>query len=176
MLIENDPRLLEMLVESVVPRFDAHLTCVASGEDALDIEVVEPHDIIVSEMTLPCMDGLTLTRHLMELADRPVILLAEQPATSEAIEALRLGACDLFPKPFAVGDLLDSMETALVRFDTARQLRLKHTRLRQLVRRVIRERRNLNQRIDLICRDLVGAQRRLTHRVLAHETSGRDKT
>jgi DNA-binding response OmpR family regulator len=169
MLVEQDPRLLEMLVESCVRHFDAHLTCVASGEDALDVAVVEPHDIVVAELDLPCMDGLTLTQHLMELSDRPVILLADEPATAHAIEAMRLGARDLFSKPFAIGDLLGSMERALRRSQATQQMRAKHVRMRQLVRRVIRERRNLNQRIDLVCRDLVGAHRRLVHRVLAHE-------
>jgi len=169
LLVEDDPRLLEMLVEAFVERFDAHLTCVGSAEDALDVEVLEPHDIVIAELSLQGMDGLTLTRHLMDLADRPVILLAEEPGASHAIEALRLGARDLFPKPFAISDLLDSMERSLRSAQTVQQLRLKHNRLRQLVRRVIRERRDLNRRVDLVCRDLVGAHRRLVQRVLAHE-------
>ncbi len=169
LLVEPDPRLLEMLVESFVQRFDAHLTCVGSAEDALDVEVVEPHHIVVSELDLPVMDGLTMTQHLMDLADRPVILLAEEPGASQAIEAMRLGAVNLFPKPFAVSDLLDSMQQSLHKAQATHQMRAKHIRLRQLVRRVIRERRDLNKRIDLICRDLVGAHRRLVQRVLADE-------
>lgn len=169
LLVEDDPRMIEMLVEGLVRRFDAHLTCVAGAEEALDIEIVEPHDIVVAELALPGMDGLTLTRHMMELSDRPVILLAEEPGLSQAVEALRLGARDLFPKPFAVGDLLDSMERAMARAGQARRFRAKHRHLRQLVRRVLRERRDLNRRIELICKDLVGAHRRLVHRVLAHE-------
>ena len=169
LLVEDDPRLLEMLVASVVRQFDAHLTCVGSAEDALDIEVVEPHAIVVAELALPGMDGLTLTRHLMDLNDRPVILLADEPCASHAIEAMRLGAADLFPKPFAMGELLGSMTRALERSQRARQFQVKHHRLRGLVRKVLRERRDLNRRIDLICRDLVGAHRRLVQRVLAHE-------
>jgi DNA-binding response OmpR family regulator len=169
MLAEDDPRILEMLVRSFVDRFDAHLTCVGSAEDALDVEVLEPHDIVVAELNLPGTDGLTMARHLLELSDRPVILLAEEPGSSHAIEALRLGVRDLFPKPFAIGDLLDSMERALDQAHQAHQLRVKHNNLRQLVRRVLRERRDLNRRIDLVCKDLVGAHRRLVQRVLATE-------
>jgi hypothetical protein len=39
-------------------------------------------------------------------------------------------------------------------------------RLRRLLRRLLRERRELRQRTELICRDLVGAHRRLVDRVL----------
>lgn len=169
LLVEDDPRLLEMLVEALVRGFDANLTCVASAEDALDIEVVEPHDIVVGELALPGMDGLTMARHLMELSDRPVILLAEEPGLSHAIEALRLGVRDLFPRPFAVGDLLESMRRALSQAEQLRRFRTKHQRLRRLVRRVLGDRRDLNRRIELICKDLVGAHRRLVQRVLAHE-------
>lgn len=171
LLAEDDPRILEMLVRGIVDRFDAHLTCVGSAEDALDVEVVEPHDIVVTELALPGMDGLTLARHLMELNDHPVILLAEEPGLSHAVEALRLGVCDLFPKPFAVDDLLASMERALTRARKTHQLRVKHKNLRRLVRRVLGERRDLNRRIELICKDLVGAHRRLVQRVLAEEST-----
>jgi DNA-binding NtrC family response regulator len=169
LLAEADPRILEMLVQSFVKRFDAHLTCAGTAEDALDVEVVEPHDIVVAELDLPGMDGLTLARHLLDLSNRPVILLAEEPALSHAIEALRLGVRDFFPKPFAIPDLLESMERALHEARTDYQFRLKHKRLRQLVRRVIGERRDLNRRIELICKDLVGAHRRLVQRVLAEQ-------
>ncbi len=169
LLTEDDPRLLEMLVQSFVSRFDAHLTCVGSAEDALDVEMVEPHDIVVAELALPGMDGLTLTRHLMQLSDRPVILLAEEPGVSHAVEAMRLGARDLFPKPFAMDELLSSMERALGHGRQTRSAKAKHRRLRQLVRHVLRERRELNRRVELVCRDLVGAHRRLVHRILERE-------
>lgn len=169
LLAEDDPRILEMLVQSFVGRFEAHLTCVGTGEDALDVEVLEPHDIVVTELALPGMDGLTLARHLLELSDRPVILLAEEPVLSHAVEALRLGVRDLFPKPFAIGDLLASMERALNQAHKAQQMRIKHKNLRELVRRVLGERRDLNRRIELVCKDLVGAHRRLVQRVLADE-------
>ena len=175
LLVEDDPRLLEILVESIVGHFDAHLTCVGSAEDALDVEVVEPHELVISELDLPGLDGLTLTRHLMDLSeDRPVILLAEEPALSHAVEAMRLRAVDFFPKPFAVADLVDSMQRALRHARQLRQLKKKHCGLRRLVRQVLRERRELNKRIELICKDLVGAHRRLVHRVLQDEVSSRE--
>jgi len=185
LLVEDDPRLLEVLVAAVVREFDAHLTCAASAEDALDVEMVEPHTLVVAEWDLPGspgqrrgkpgMDGLTLTKHLMQLNPRPVILLAERPEASEVIEAMRLGACDVFAKPFALGELLAAMQRALDRAAQARRQQTRQRRLRRLVRRVLAERRDLNQRIDLICKDLVGAHRQLVQRVLAHEDA-RQKT
>ncbi len=47
--------------------------------------------------------------------------------------------------------------------------------MRELVRRVIRERRDLNRRVELVCRDLVGAHRRLVTRVLSSEGTGLER-
>ena len=100
---------------------------------------------------------------------RPIILLARQPTCEQAIEALRLGVRDLFRKPFPVEQLLDAAERLLYGHDLRRQRAVKYHRMRGLLRRVIRERRDLNRRIELICRDLVQAHRRLLHRVLTVE-------
>ena len=76
---------------------------------------------------------------------------------------------DLFVKPFPFQDLLDATQRAVVGNDLKRQHAVKYRRMRELVRHVIRERRDLNRRTELVCRDLVEAHRRLVHRVLAIE-------
>ena len=68
-----------------------------------------------------------------------------------------------------MAELFDAAERALRGYEVRRQHQAKYRRMRDLLRRVIRERRDLNQRIDLVCRDLVGANRRLVHRVLDFE-------
>lgn len=169
LLVERDPRVVEVLVESLIRRFNCDITCVASAEDALDVEVVEPHTVVISDMALPAMDAITLTRRLKELSERTVILMGEQPDATEALEALRAGASDYFVKPFEVSALLDSVRRAMDSFREIRQRRRRYERMRQLLRRVIRDRRGLNRRVELICRDLVGAHKRLVVRVLENE-------
>jgi DNA-binding NtrC family response regulator len=169
LLVDNEPATMEMLVEVVVRHLNAQITCVATAEDALDIDVLEPHDALIAEINLPKMDGVTLAQRILEQRRRPVILMSNDPNLGQAIGALRAGATDFFTKPFAIECLLDSIVRALAQADEQHRQVQRYHRLRRLVRHVIRERRELNDRVDLICRDLVGAHRRLVHRMLDRE-------
>ena len=170
LVVEPDSEIIEILVAALSRRFDAQITCVADAESALDVDMVTPHDLVITELVLDDLEGLHLIERLMTLSVRPVILLAHEPTCEEAIAALRLGVRDLLCKPFPVTELLDGVARLLRGFEVHRAHLGKYRRMRDLVRRVIRERRDLKCRIDLICRDLVGAQRRLVHRVLESET------
>ncbi len=165
LLVEPDPEIVEILVASLSKRLDAQITCVADMESCLDVDMVDPHHLVVCELELDDGTGVELAEKLRMLSARPIILLADDPTTQDTIEAMRLGVRDLLIKPFPVNDLLDAAERAL-RCHEVRQAHVaKHHRMRKLLRRVLRERRELNQRVELVCRDLVGAQRRLMHRV-----------
>lgn len=169
LLVEPDPDMVEMLVGLLRRRFDAQVTCVSNAESCLNTDLYDPHDLVIAEWDLDDSDGLQLTEHLTILSPRPIILLADEPSSRDAIEAMRLGVRDLFVKPFPFQDLLDATERAVVGNDLKRQHAVKYRRMRELVRHVIRERRDLNRRTELVCRDLVEAHRRLVHRVLAME-------
>ncbi|MCB9850657.1 MAG: response regulator [Phycisphaerales bacterium] len=167
LLVERNPRIIEMLVEAFVRRFSAHITCVSSGADALDVEMFEPHSIAIIDTRIDGMDAITLATRLRELSDRPVILMGSDPTTADVIEALRGGVTDFFIKPFQIEALLDSAADALARHRRDCDRTQRHHRTRQVLRKVIRERRVLNQRVELICKDLVGAHKRLANRVLS---------
>lgn len=171
LIVEPDPDVLKVLVSSLSRRFDAHLTCVASGNACIDAELTDPHDLIIVENDLEDMDGLTLAQRLMSLATRPVVLLVGDAEYGHAVSALRTGVADIFRKPFPVEKLLESTEQLLRDQRLLRQRASRYHQMRKLVRHVISERRDLRRRIELVCRDLVGAQRRLVHRVLAMDES-----
>ena len=122
-------------------------------------------------MDLTDSDGIELAERLTELGRRPIIVLADDPTASDAIDAMRSGVCDMFPKPFPVNDLLDAVERELRQCEVERAQAAKYRRMRKAARKVLRERRELSQRVELVCRDLVGAHRRLVHRFLESEES-----
>ena len=69
--------------------------------------------VVVTDVRLPRMNGLTLLRQLMELdPDLPVILITGHGDIPMAVEAMREGAYDFFEKPYAPDRLIDSVRRA----------------------------------------------------------------
>ncbi len=171
LLVEPDPDLIEILVSGLSRRFDPRLTCVDNASSAIEADLGDPHDLVISELKLEDISGLRLASQLASLVggERPFLLMANRLTARKAVRALRLGVRDIFTKPFVLSDLLDRAEELLGGYLLHRRHVAKYHRLRSLVRHVIRERRDLNRRTELICKDLVGAHRRLVHRVLEVE-------
>jgi len=170
MIVEPNASIMEELIRALSYRFDAQLTCVPDGNLCLETDMVEPHDLVIAELELPDMSGLELASQLLSLRTRPLILVGESPMVDDAIEALRLGVKDMFRHPLDVDGLLDAVDRGLRGYELHRNHSARYRKMRELVRRAIRERRQLNHRVDLVCRDLVSAHRRLVQRVMTSET------
>jgi len=166
LLAEPDPESLDVLVAALTRRFNPQITCVSDLVGCLDADTVEPHDLILAEWRPREADEIDWLSPLAALNPRPILLLSEPVTREDVIEAFRGGARDLFIKPIQVSELLDAVDRWLQKSVIVRRQAVKYRRMRDLVRRVIRERRELQRRTDLVCRDLVDAHRRLVHKVL----------
>jgi FixJ family two-component response regulator len=155
-----------MLMSGLIDRFGSEITCVATVSDGREEDTRRAHDVIITELELADGGGLELARHLTDRRRASVVLLGEAPTPSAVLEAMRLGVRDMLVKPFRVHELLDAVERILMADETRSARHREMQRLRRLLRRLLRERRELRQRTELICRDLVGAHRRLVDRVL----------
>ena len=173
LVVMHDATTLEILVDAAARDFNAQVTWANTGSDALDIDCVDFHHVVLAGVCLPDMSGLDLARQILHLRHRPVILVGADPTVEDAIRAVRLGVSDFLPAPVDVEHLFTAIGTALRRSAAERRRIRREHRNRSLIRRVLRDRRNLNQRIDLICRDMVGAHRRLFHRVLTAQHRAR---
>ena len=165
MVVEPAPDVLEILVASLSRRFNAYITCAKDAGTCLECELTDPHEVLIAELELEGSSGLHLAEQVLSLGPRPVILIGDRITSAAAIAAMRIGVRDLFRKPFAVTALLDSAERALRAHREWVRRAARYHRLRELVRQAVRDRRDLNRRVDLVCKDLVEAHRRLARRV-----------
>ncbi|MEE9296315.1 MAG: response regulator [Phycisphaerae bacterium] len=145
----------------------AQVTYASSGSEALEIDAHNAHDMIITCVKLQGMDGFELASRILASRHRPVVLVGDLPQLQDVIWAMRIGVADFLSLPLEPLELLDTINRCLHRVATARREVHRQQRLQAILRHVLRDRRNLSRRIELLCRDLVGTQRRLFHRVLA---------
>ena len=85
----------------------------ARGEDGLIHAASYVPDVIVLDLGLPDVDGLTVTRRLREWSAVPIIVLSARGQEKDKVAALDAGADDYLTKPFSVPELLARLRVAL---------------------------------------------------------------
>lgn len=80
----------------------------ADGRTGLHLALTESPDIVVLDLNLPGMDGLTVCEKLRAQADRhvPILMLTARDALDDKLKGFEAGADDYLVKPFAAEELL----------------------------------------------------------------------
>ena len=114
LLIDDDAALLDML--SLAFEDAGHrVTTARDGLEGLKLAQRERPGLVVSDINMPLLDGLTLTRRLREAGDAvPIILLTSRDSEIDQALGLELGADDYVIKPFSARVLMARV-TALLR-------------------------------------------------------------
>ncbi|HDH02839.1 MAG TPA: response regulator transcription factor, partial [Actinobacteria bacterium] len=87
------------------------------GDGGAAIEAINESqpDLVVLDIMLPSVDGLTILRRLREHSDVPVILLTARGGEADRVLGLELGADDYVPKPFSPRELAARVRSVLRR-------------------------------------------------------------
>jgi DNA-binding NtrC family response regulator len=106
-LIADDERTIRESVSMVLNDEGFEARIAANGKEALQMLESEDFDILITDLKMPEMDGLTLLREAMRICPQTsVIIITAHASVESAIEALRMGAFDYILKPFDFDDLL----------------------------------------------------------------------
>ncbi len=85
-----------------------------SGPQALQLLQAEQFDLLLTDLRMEPLDGITILRRALELAaGMPVLLMTAYGTIESAVEAMRLGAVDYLTKPFQPEELLIRVSRAL---------------------------------------------------------------
>ena len=106
LIVEDNVELLMLMDQLLSAKY--HVTTATNGKEALKIIKREDLDIVISDVMMPIMDGLTLTRRIKSdpnYQHLPVILLTAKTQEEDRNEALQIGADSYVTKPFKVSDL-----------------------------------------------------------------------
>ena len=115
LVIEDSRHLLHSL--GVGLRKSGHaVDLVADGAEGLDFARLNDYDVIVLDVMLPSMDGLTILQRLREIGKQThVLILSAKDQVEDRIRGLRLGADDYLVKPFSFDELCARLETLVRR-------------------------------------------------------------
>lgn len=147
LLIEDDLKIADFVIKGLKAAGFAvdHAT---DGRKGLDLGLGEPYDVIIVDLMLPGLDGLSVIDRLRKAKIRtPVIILSAKDSVEDRVKGLETGSDDYLPKPFAFVELLARVHALMRRTGggTVESTRLAYADLS----------------LDLIAREVVRAGRRI---------------
>lgn len=114
-LVVEDEQTIREVVRRYLERDGFAVREAADGRAALAAVEDEPPDLIVLDLMLPGLDGLTLTRQLRQRSNIPIVMLTAKGETMDRIHGLELGADDYMVKPFSPQELVARVRAVLRR-------------------------------------------------------------
>ena len=114
-LIVEDDRFLQDNVRKLLEAEGYAVTGVASGEEALSLLERESVDLVVLDLGLPGIDGLTTCRRIRSKWLMPVIMLTARTDAMDKVVGLEVGADDYLTKPFEGSELIARVRAQLRR-------------------------------------------------------------
>ncbi len=114
-LVADDDRAIRESLARALELEGYEVVVTADGAAALSAVREQPADVLVLDVMMPGVDGLTVCRVLRAERDRtPILMLTARTETSDRVAGLDAGADDYLPKPFELDELLARLR-ALVR-------------------------------------------------------------
>ena len=87
-----------------------------TGEEALELVRRIDFHLILLDIMMPCMDGITATSKIREFSNVPIILLTAKSETEDKVLGLNVGADDYITKPFVPVEVLARVRSQLRRY------------------------------------------------------------
>ena len=117
LVVEDEPNILE-LVSLHLGLEGLSVTTAVDGEEALRYASAEPFDVVVLDLMLPKVDGVTVCRAIRRQStngDVPILMLTARRDESDKVLGLESGADDYLTKPFGIRELVARVRALLRR-------------------------------------------------------------
>ena len=113
-LVVDDEASIRDLLAKTLALAEYDVDVAPDGRSALERMRLYPYDLLIADLKMPGMDGLTVIREAKRYkADLPVIIITGFSTESSAIEAVNLGVAGYLTKPFRVPQVLTAAAKAL---------------------------------------------------------------
>ena len=117
LIVDDERQITRVLSRGLTAKgYDVHVA--ADGEAALQTFGDWHPDLIITDLSMPNMNGLELCRRLRTFSEVPIIVLSVKGEERAKVEALDAGADDYVTKPFGIDELLARIRATLRRAPT----------------------------------------------------------
>lgn len=116
LICDDQPDIVNALKIYLTPE-GYHLFEAYTGQEALDVVRKNDIHLILLDVMMPVMDGITATSKIREFSNAPIILLTAKSETEDKVLGLNVGADDYITKPFVPMEVLARVRSQLRRYD-----------------------------------------------------------
>ena len=116
LICDDQPDIVNALKIYLTPE-GYHLFEAFTGQEALDVVRRNDIHLILLDVMMPVMDGITATSKIREFSNAPIILLTAKSETEDKVLGLNVGADDYITKPFVPVEVLARVRSQLRRYD-----------------------------------------------------------
>ena len=115
LLVVEDDSAVRNLITTTLETHDYRFLVAPNGESAIIEASSHNPDIVLLDLGLPDIDGISIIKKIRSWSNMPIIVISARSEDSDKIEALDAGADDYLTKPFSVEELLARLRATLRR-------------------------------------------------------------
>jgi len=149
-LIVDDSKVIRSAIREILELGNIQVTEASNGKDALELVYNNPPDLVLLDVVMPGMDGISVLKTLRKSYSKlqlPVVLVTSLGSSSEIVQALDFGASDYVTKPVDFDVLWARVSNQLMQKQTAEYLRLAQNNLEKQIKQRTAELNNSNQQL-----------------------------
>lgn len=118
-LVVDDEPLYQRLLKVNMEKEGFDVITASNGEEALEIVSLKQPDLVLMDVMMPKLDGLTACERIRQFSNIPIIILTARGEEQDRVQGLNLGADDYVVKPFSATELIARVKAVLRRADTS---------------------------------------------------------
>ena len=121
LIVDDEPQITRVLRTSLVSN-GHEVTVAQDGADALEKFLKAQPELVITDLAMPGMDGIELTKEIRERSQVPIIVLSVRNNDLSKVAALDEGADDYITKPFSIQELLARVRVQMRRVSAVEEV------------------------------------------------------
>lgn len=123
LVVDDEKENCDLFSEVLTSEGNYHVECAYNGQQALDMAQATRYDVIISDITMPKLDGLSFLKELKRRnSEVEVIMISGAGSIDSAVDAFKSQAFDFLSKPLEIDRLLTTVKNALSKSEITRMV------------------------------------------------------